>query len=193
MIGAAFMISSGMTIALPSAAADFDHPIEILDGCHQRIRRHCALIVKIAAHVAVAGADAEAREAAFSVLRFFETAAANHHRDEEEDLFPALHHLAPDLNAARDLMHRLRADHVRLAALWADMRARLNAVRQGDATRLAQATAAAFAAAHESHMALEESQLLPLARRALDASTVARLGRRMARRRGVAPPARASA
>lgn len=182
-----------MTAPLRSPAAGFDDPIEILDGCHQRIRRHCGLIASLAAHVAVAGADAEARDAAFSVLRFFENAAAEHHRDEEEDLFPLLHHFAPDLNAARDLTHRLRADHVRLAALWADMRARLNAVRRGDATRLDPAAAAAFASAYERHLCVEEAELLPLARRVLDPATIARLGWHMAQRRGLDPPARVSA
>lgn len=180
-----------MTALFHSQAADFDHPIEILDGCHERIRHHCALIEKIAAHVERSGADAEAREAAFRVVRFFEGAAANHHRDEEEDLFPALHHFAPDLNAARDLMHRLRVDHVRLAVLWADMRARLIAMRQGDASGLDAATAAAFSTAYDRHIVLEEAELLPLARRCLDAQTVARLGRRMAYRRGVSPQVRA--
>src|SRR5687768_6436017 len=116
--------------------AGFDHPIDILDGCHERIRERCELIRRIALHLAEAGTDLQAREACASVVRFFETAAAAHHRDEEEDLFPALYHFAPDLNAARDLMYRLRADHSRLEALWTDMRARLEAVGRGDATRL---------------------------------------------------------
>lgn len=175
-----------MNTLFHSPAADFDHPIEILDGCHQRIRHKCAVIERIAERLATTGADAEAREAAASVARFFETAAADHHRDEEEDLFPVLHHFAPDLNAARDLMYRLRADHARLEALWDDMRARLETVTRGDVTRLDAATAGAFAAAYERHIALEEAELLPLARRVLDTATVERLGRRMARRRGVA-------
>jgi len=72
----------------PSPSADFDHPIDILDGCHERIKRQCATIQRIAEHVASRGADEEARTAARAVMRYFDTAGANHHRDEERTSSP---------------------------------------------------------------------------------------------------------
>ena len=33
-----------MTALFPTPAADFDHPIDMLDGCHERILRNCATI-----------------------------------------------------------------------------------------------------------------------------------------------------
>ena len=172
----------------PTPAAGFDEPSEILDGCHERIRRQCALIVRIAAHLAKHGADAEAREAAAGVIRYFEGAAANHHRDEEEDLFPLLHYAAPsgELNAVRALLALLRDDHRRLEARWADMHSRLAAIVEGRPPDLDADVAEGFAEAYERHIALEEAQLLPLARRVLDARATERMGTRMARRRGVA-------
>ena len=176
-----------MDTLLSSPAAGFDEPIEILDGCHQRIRRQCALVVRIAAHVAAQGADAEAARAAAGVIRYFEDAAANHHRDEEEDLFPLLFYAAPsaNLNAVRALLHRLRGEHRRLELLWADVRERLEAIAQGRDAGLSEALAREFAGAYDAHIAFEETELLPLARTVLDENHRARLGARMARRRHV--------
>ena len=176
-----------MDSLFPTPSAGFDHPINILDGCHERIQRQCVAIGRIAAHVAEQGPDAEARVAAANVIRYFDTAGANHHRDEEEDLFPALQQYAPskELNAVFALLHRLKADHKRLDALWTGMRARLAAIAEGRDGGLTAALAADFAAAYERHIALEEAELLPLARRVLDEPLLRALGGRMARRRGV--------
>ena len=176
-----------MDSLFPTPAASFDHPIDILDGCHDRILRNCALILRISLHVATKGQDAEAATAAAGVIRYFDTAGANHHRDEEDDLFPALQQYAPsaELNAVFDLIFRLKADHKRLDALWADMRGRLSAVAEGRDGGLTATTAGEFTAAYRRHIALEEAELLPLARRVLDDSLLRALGGRMARRRGV--------
>ena len=176
-----------MNSLFPTPAADFDHPIDILDGCHARIRRNCVLIERLAEHLAAGGSDAEARQAAANILRYFDTAAYNHHRDEEDDLFPLLQRNVPydELNALFDLLQRLRADHARLDALWSRMRERLVEILQCGIGGLAPAVAAEFHQAYEGHIAVEEAQLLPLARRVLDESLLRRLGGSMARRRGV--------
>lgn len=178
-----------MSPLFPSPAADFDHPLEILDGCHQRILRQCTLIDAIAARLASHPADPEARDAARAVVRFFDTAGAAHHRDEEEDLFPALVHYVPslELNATRALLARLRIDHANLDAAWREMRGTLMALALGGEPNLPIEAAQAFGAAYRRHIALEEAELLPLARRVLDTRLVARLGERMARRRGAQP------
>ena len=176
-----------MDSLFPTPAAGFDHPLEILSGCHERIARNCVAIERIAAHLATQGADAEAQQAAANVIRYFDTAGANHHRDEEEDLFPALQHHAPseELNAAFALLYRLKEDHRRLDALWERMRERLAAIAAGRDGALTAALAAEFRNAYESHIALEEAHLLPLARRVLDPRILEALGSRMASRRGV--------
>jgi hemerythrin-like domain-containing protein len=171
----------------PTPAAGFDEPIDILDGCHQRIRRNCALIARIAEHLPAKGADAEAAQAARGIVRYFDEAAAHHHEDEEADLFPALRAAAPG-PATEDLVARLLADHRRLGALWQDMRVRLQAVIAGNPSSLGTDTAKTFREAYESHILVEEGELLPFARRVLDAPTVERLGHSMASRRGVKRP-----
>lgn len=174
----------------PSPAAGFDHPIEILDGCHERIRRTCATIERLAVHVATIGPDTDARIAATGAIRYFDTAGAAHHRDEEDDLFPAISHHVPsrELNAVFALLAKLRADHRKLDELWSDMRRRLSTVVEGRDGGLTPQIAREFAAAYERHIALEESQLLPLARRVLDEHLIAAVGGNMARRRGLSLP-----
>jgi hemerythrin-like domain-containing protein len=178
-----------MDSLFPTPAAGFDHPIDILDGCHERILRNCALVERIAAHLATKGVDAEAASAASGVIRYFDTAGTNHHRDEEDDLFPALQQYAPsaELNAVFDLIFRLKSDHKRLDALWIDMRMRLAGLAEGR-IELTATVAAEFKAAYERHIALEEAELLPLSRRVLNESLLRALGGRMARRRGVSAP-----
>jgi hemerythrin-like domain-containing protein len=171
----------------PSPAAGFDEPIDILDGCHQRIRRNCALIGRIAGHLPVKGADAEAAQAARGIMRYFDEAAAHHHEDEEGDLFPALRAAAPG-PSTEALIARLLADHRRLGALWQDMRERLEGVIAGNSSLLAPDVAKVFHDAYEAHILAEEGELLPLARRVLDAATMERLGTAMASRRGVKRP-----
>ena len=168
---------------------DYDHPIDLLDACHERILRMCDTVVKIAEHVGRQGVDEDARIAARNVIRYFDTAGANHHRDEEQDLFPALHHFVAsgELNATRALLARLRADHLKLDALWAEMRRRLDWLAEDDAIEFDLDHANAFRAAYAEHILLEETQLLPLARRVIGEDGLALLGRRMARRRGVKP------
>jgi len=176
-----------MSELFPSPAADFDHPLDILDGCHERIRRQCRLIERIREHLVSSGADSEARDAARSVMRYFDSAGANHHRDEEDDLFPALLRIVHGAagEAVQALIVRLREEHAALEASWIDMRASLFEVSEGRDVGLELAAVHAFGAAYERHIAIEERQLLPLARELLDAAEIARLGAAMAGRRGV--------
>lgn len=176
-----------MSELLRSPVADFDHPIDVLDDCHERVRRNCALAARIAAHLESRGLDEEARTAARSVLRYFGEAARNHHLDEERDLFPALI-LAADSRsrpAVQALVDRLKAEHVALGQLWDDVRVRLELIAEGRDATIPEELAKEFTDAYERHIVLEESQLLPLARATLTDDALCRLGIAMAERRGV--------
>jgi len=172
-------------------SAGFDHPFDMLDGCHGRIRENCGRIERIAAHLAGNGADEEARDAAHAVVRFFDTAGAAHHRDEEEDLFPALLASVPceELATARALIEDLRADHQKLDRAWQEMRRSLLLLAAIGNTGLTVGRAHEFSALYEDHIAREESEMLPLARRVLEPAITHHLGTRMAARRGVRLPA----
>lgn len=175
--------ASDHTIALfPDPAAGFDDPLEMLRACHERILRHCALLCRLAAHLSVSGADTDARTAAVRAWRYFTEAAVNHHRDEEDDLFPLL----VRVSEGADLVSLLRAEHAALDAAWQAVRPALEALAAGREAMLDADAVAAMAQAYRAHIEREERDLLPLAARLLDAEQLAHLGQRMATRRGAA-------
>jgi len=173
-------------------AAGFDEPFAMLHACHERVERSLALLERLRLHVARHGADAQARDAARDVRRYFELAAPLHHEDEER-------HVLPVLRAQGDaaLADRLLAEHAAMAAAWSAVRPALVAVEQGDADLALQpATALAcarFAGLYAAHIALEEGSAFGTAEAALDAEAQAAMGREMAARRGVTAGATSTA
>ena len=73
-----------------SPGASTEAPLEMLAACHGRVHKQCETLGRLAAHLPTHGSDTAAQQAATAVMRYFDTAARDHHADEEEDLFPAL-------------------------------------------------------------------------------------------------------
>jgi hemerythrin-like domain-containing protein len=164
----------------------FHAPLDIIDGFHEAMRRNARALCAIADACEAPGFPSAAeRERAREILRCFDEAAFEHHRDEEEDLFPALVHVVPstELNAVRSLVFRLRRDHRRLEALWAPLSRMVAAIAQGHRVPLVPAHAAEFCVTLERHLDHEDAELLPLARRVMDQRRAQRMAERMARRR----------
>ncbi|MBK6615623.1 MAG: hemerythrin domain-containing protein [Ottowia sp.] len=165
-------------------AVGFEQPFEMLEACHDRVRRSLALLRRIVDHVDAHGHDAASRSAVADVLRYFDLAGPHHHEDEERHVFPPLQAHADA--RLREAVARLRADHVRMNALWARLRQALLAW-QGDAPPPIgageRALVDAFVAAYESHMALEESVAYPAARPLFGDGELQRIGDEMASRR----------
>lgn len=168
---------------LPTPGAGFDAPFEMLGACHERVQRSLALLQRLQAHLAAHGADAQARDAARDVMRYFDLAAPAHHEDEERHVFPAL--LAADAARHGPLVARLLEDHRRMAAQWPAVRAGLAAVAEGRWTGREADAWAAFAALYDAHIPAEEEAAYPAARARLDAAAQAAMGDEMARRRGL--------
>lgn len=166
-----------------TAAADFDHPLEMLAACHDRIEERCDLLERLIGHLRQRGADREAQQAAANVIRYFDTAGENHHEDEEDDLFPRL--LARDPQAAEALVSRLLAEHRDMRAAWAGLRATLSRIAAGESALLDAGAVERFGTLYRRHIDIEERELLPLAERLLDVNALAATGEAMARRRGV--------
>ena len=165
-----------------SVAADFDHPLEMLAACHDRIEERCELLHRLSQHMRDAGADAQAQQAAANVIRYFDTAGENHHRDEEEDLFPRL--LAADRAACEALVGRLLEDHREMRKAWTRMRETLSRIAAGESASLDADEVGRFTSLYRRHIELEEDHLLPAAERLLDTSALADTGDAMAKRRG---------
>ena len=183
-----------MNLPMPghsSPSASFEAPLEMLYACHQRIHKQCATLRRLVPHMQQHGADAQAREAAVQVLRYFDTAAVHHHDDEEQDLFPALLEsmAGSDAVGLRELIEGLRMQHRELDASWQEVKRVLNRVAAGDAATLDGAAVEALAEAYGAHIAREEGELLPMAARLLDDAALQRMGASMRARRGVAAKA----
>jgi len=159
-------------------------PLDRLAACHERIEAQLAALERLTPHLQARGCDAQAREAARVVLRYFDTSGALHHRDEDEDLFPLLRELAAaqgrsEIAAA---IGDLEREHATMHALWSALRKGLESVVLGKG-RLEAGDVERFAWLYRRHMDREAAAVLPFAREALSAGQRAALGERMDRRR----------
>lgn len=164
----------------------------LLLACHDKVRRFAGLLLRLQQHTAVHGRDAQAQDAARSVLRYFELAAPLHHADEDEDLYPALLALGDADATAR--IQALSDEHAELTALWLrlapwlrQLAADVDVARTFDAEGARMAaeagdTASTFAARCLAHAEAEEGEVYPLAAR-LSADTLARIAQAMVARR----------
>lgn len=164
-----------------------DDPMALLLACHDKVRRFTELALRLQAHVTAHGPDAQAREAATSILRYFELAAPLHHADEDEDLFPALLALDEALVGAdvRASIQALSDEHAALGTLWQALAPWLRDVAAGRAdgsTADAAPPVAAFAARYQAHADAEEREVYPHAAK-LPPEALARIAQAMVARR----------
>lgn len=145
---------------LQPVAPSIDDPIELLQACHDKVRRFAGLTLRLRSHLLERGPDEQAQEAARSILRYFDLAAPLHHDDEDLDLFPALRALGhAELNAHID---EVQSQHDSLGHLWQALRPWLNATMAGH-TCTAPAEVDDFALAYPAHAAREERDIYPTA------------------------------
>jgi len=164
----------------------FEEPFEMLHACHERVERMLALLAKLRTHLRNHGADDQARQAARDVMRYFDHAAPQHHRDEELHVFPALIGLG-DGDLAQ-LVARLQGEHQQMELRWASARSALDAVESGSRPQLDAADEIAldaFAALYVGHIRAEEEVAYPNAANAMDRARVELMSRDMMARRGV--------
>ncbi|MEG1114470.1 MAG: pyridoxamine 5'-phosphate oxidase [Janthinobacterium sp.] len=180
-----------MTSPLFDSVPGFDQPIAVLKHCHDKIRKQLSTLQNLLAHLAQHGNTADAQQAAKAVLQYFNKAAHLHHDDEEQDLMPMLQATATGEDAAllATLVPEILADHQRMDQAWLTLRPELDAIAAGAGTQLSAEGVAAYVAAYQAHMAKEEGQLAPMAKRLFSAQQMEQLGTAMQRRRGIAPEA----
>ena len=166
-----------------AAAPGFDDPLGMLSACHGRIERQLATLDRLQRHLPEHGCDTDARAAARGILKYFDTAAPNHHADEEASVFPRLGATLP--GRADALLADLERDHRTLAANWRHLRPLLASIAAGARANLSAKQVADVRAAYTAHIAKEESDLIPLAAQTLGSAALADIGREMAARRGV--------
>jgi hemerythrin-like domain-containing protein len=182
-----------MAMTLPghsAPAAGFEVPLEMLAACHGRVQHQCQTLLRLLAHLQIHGADRAAQEAASAVMRYFDTAARDHHEDEEQDLFPALLEsmAGSDAVCLRDLTASLSVEHRELERRWRTLRLRLEQVVAGHTTTLPDAEVLDLVGLYERHIAREDAELLPMARRLLSDAELDRIGLAMRTRRSAFDP-----
>lgn len=167
--------------------ADFDHPMDMLMACHQRIEAQCMTLWRLADYLPQHGADAEAQQAASNVMRYFDSAGRHHREDEELDLFPAMLRAAKGETSERValLIARASHEHTEIEQAWLKLRESLERIAHGGDTLLDIGDVHRLCSLYRSHIAVEEGHIFPLARTLLGIETLADLGGAMARRRGV--------
>lgn len=164
-------------------AAGFDQPFEMLDACHERLRRSLGLLQRLVDHVGDHGVDEQAADAARDVLRYFDRAAPAHHEDEERHVFPRLR--AGSDARLIEAVERLAADHRTIAALWQPVRVRLVewTRREGGLDDAARAAIDVFIAIHADHLRCEDELVFPAARAGVADAALAAMGEEMRSRR----------
>ncbi|MGK5030627.1 pyridoxamine 5'-phosphate oxidase [Janthinobacterium sp. MDT1-19] len=180
-----------MTSPLFDSVPGFDQPIAVLKHCHDKIRKQLTTLQNLLGHLAQHGNTADAQQAAKAVLQYFNKAAHLHHDDEEQDLMPMLQATATGDDAAllATLVPEILADHQRMDQAWLTLRPELDAIAAGRGTQLSADGVRDYDAAYQAHMAKEEGQLAPMAKRLFSAQQMEQLGTAMQRRRGIAPDA----
>ncbi|MDO8068665.1 MULTISPECIES: pyridoxamine 5'-phosphate oxidase [unclassified Janthinobacterium] len=178
-----------MTSPLFDSVPGFDQPIAVLKHCHDKIRKQLTTLQNLLGHLAQHGNTADAQQAAKAVLQYFNKAAHLHHDDEEQDLMPMLQATATGDDAAllTTLVPEILADHQRMDQAWLTLRPELDAIAVGTGTQLSADGVRDYVAAYQAHMAKEEGQLAPMAKRLFSAQQMEQLGTAMQRRRGIAP------
>ncbi|HET7730825.1 MAG TPA: hemerythrin domain-containing protein [Usitatibacter sp.] len=170
------------------APAGFDDPLEMLIGCHRRIEKQLETLKRLRAHVEAHGVDAEATAAAQAVLRYFESAAVNHHADEEHDLFPLIEARIDDAGESarfKAFRERLESDHRAIEASWSRLRKPLEVIADGRLKTLPPADVQSFTEAYAHHILTEETTLKEFFDRWLGDDDRRALGLSMASRRSI--------
>src|SRR5690606_8917607 len=159
------LVDSFPRVSAPSAG--FDGPVGMLSACHDRLRSRCDTLARLPDHVARHGADGQARDAAQSLLRYFDGPALYHHADEEQDLFPALLEsvAGSDATCLRGLFDRLSTEHRQLESQWQRLRPLLLQLREGETLDLPTQDIQAVIAGYAGHLHCAHHELRHLAQR----------------------------
>lgn len=170
-----------------SKAPDFSQPLEALKKCHERIRVECDALRKLVEHMKNHGCDQQARQAAAGVMRYFDTAARYHHEDEEEDLLPRMMAAASIGRGSKltRLVTDIASEHRAMDREWTELRAVLQEISAGEKVAVLDALDVdRFVKLYQTHIAVEEAGVYPLAEMLLSSDDLAVIAASMAARRG---------
>jgi hemerythrin-like domain-containing protein len=141
-------------------------PFEMLERCHRRLEETLEML------------RTPTRQSLDEALAFIDRAVRRHEDDEEQSLFPRLSRV-PQLAG---LLDRLTVQHRDQTALIDELRAQLGAATPDEAQL--RDIVARLDAAYRQHINIEERELFPAAKAALDADDLGGMASEMDARRG---------
>jgi iron-sulfur cluster repair protein YtfE (RIC family) len=107
-----------------------DADLAQMDAWHAQVRGHLDRLAALATRMENESIDAEARAEACAIEAFFSGSMREHHRIEEEDVFPSL--LDSGDHELATLVHTLKQDHGWMEQNWIEVGPQLRAVAQGN-------------------------------------------------------------
>lgn len=138
-------------------------PLHDFSNCHSGILNKLELMDQLAAWSEAAN---RARKGARDVLEFFQEVMFEHHREEEQDLFPAVEAAATpgqERNHLTDVARALTIEHRELEALWRQLEPDLKRLAKGQEVELPADLLSRMVKAYSAHAQREEAAYLPLA------------------------------
>ena len=164
----------------------FDDPIGMLTDCHRRIEHFLQILCLVAERALSRAMTDEETAAVQASLQYFRVGGQRHNADEEQSLFPRLRAASGDEDS--DQIAGLESDHQDASALHAGVEDLYTAwiksgrLSESDQERLSSITKK-LRELYQQHIQLEERVIFPRAARALDAETLAAIGREFRARR----------
>lgn len=165
-------------------AGDSQDAVDLLLGCHRRIRHFTSLAVALCQAAAPPGQMAAA---AAAVYRYYHQALPLHEADENLSVYPRLRAAAPP-QALAEANQAMLDQHMEIDRIVARLLPQWRAMAEGDAAVAAASAADAghLQAAWDEHLELEERLVFPALRTWLGAPDREAIRREMAERRRIA-------
>jgi hemerythrin-like domain-containing protein len=145
------------------STTDTDAPIGHFSHCHVGILAQLSRMNELPALLAPA---ALARKTAEQSIAFFGKGMYVHHKEEEQELFPAVRssaHAGPERLRVEGLIEQLTAGHRALEALWESLAPALSKIAKGHDAHLDEPALTRLVQEYRAHALLEENEFLPLA------------------------------
>lgn len=171
-----------------SDSPSFEQPLSLLRSCHDKIIHFSSSLYKLSQSLPNEGWNRQLEASAEQIRHYFNIAGPEHHKDEEEHLFPAIIALDPTCTEPGSLeriqlINTLIKEHVQSDSLWEKLDLMLKE-RTEDFATLAQ-LAEQFANEMHQHAEIENKQVFPFAEQHISSRQFKEMGQDIAKRRGV--------
>jgi len=156
-----------MPVPVLPKTAEPETPLAAFSHCHDGILSQLEAFAELPELVLAAD---RARRIAAQTLALFEPGVLEHHRDEEQELFPATQRSAvpgPEADGVQAMAERLVREHRAIEELWKRVRPGVKQAAAGKPVELDIPAIAELIRAYTVHARFEEEHFLPVAQEVL--------------------------